>query len=122
MSSFREKTIVYWLAAALLAVAVVCYAAFPRQPEDPVRIMLINSAGNVLFDHQGHAAPDKYGYLCLDCHHAMDEGERPTSCGECHEPEGQDPIKRSEAFHQQCIGCHQEDGTAPVECAGCHVL
>jgi hypothetical protein len=31
--------------------------------------------------------------------------------------------KRSDAFHQQCAGCHEDFGKGPAEsnCNGCHV-
>ena len=123
MALKTEKTIAYCLAGVLLIVGVVCYAAFPvKRPEDPIRIMLRSTAGNVLFDHKEHASEDGYGLACDDCHHMWeDDGQKPESCGECHEPDGEDPIKRSEAFHMQCIDCHDGDDAAPTECAGCHV-
>ena len=51
-----------------------------------------------------------------------DEEEEATSCGECHEPDAEDMVKRSEAFHMQCKGCHEDDGTGPINCSECHVL
>jgi len=119
-----EKTVAYCLTAILFVVGVVCYAAFPeKMPGDPIRIMLTNTGGNVLFDHKEHASEDGYGLACADCHHMWeDEGNRPQSCTECHEVDGEDPMKRSDALHMQCIDCHKEDGTAPAECAGCHAF
>jgi hypothetical protein len=118
-----EKIIAYCLAIGLFVVGVVCYAAFPvKAPEEPIRIMLKNTAGNVLFDHKMHTSEDGYGYGCVDCHHLWEnDGKKPEACGECHMTDGEDPIKRSEAFHQQCIGCHENDGTAPTLCAACHI-
>ena len=119
-----EKTVAYCLTAILFVVGVVCYAAFPeKMPGDPIRIMLTSTGGNVLFDHKEHASEDGYGLACADCHHMWeDEGNRPQSCTECHEVDGEDPMKRSDALHMQCIDCHKEDGTAPAECAGCHAF
>ena len=119
-----ERIIAYSLAIILFVVGVVCYAAFPKKtPEEPVRIMFKSSAGNILFDHIGHASPDGYGFECSDCHHNLeDDGETPSACGECHEAEGEDPIKKSEAFHMQCIGCHEDADSGPVKCSGCHVM
>jgi hypothetical protein len=117
----------YWLAIALFVIGVVCYAAFPdKTPEEPVRIMLASTAGNVLFDHKVHLSYEGYGIDCIDCHHVWEEdsGEKPLACGECHEQESEeeDFPKRSDAFHQQCLTCHEEDGTAPTDCSACHVL
>lgn len=125
MKQRTEKSLAYCIAVILFAVGVVSYAAFPeRKPEEPIRIMLQSTAGKVLFDHKEHSSEDGYGIDCIDCHHAWEEdsGEKPVSCSECHEIDGEDPIKRSEAFHQQCIGCHEDDGNAPVECSQCHLL
>jgi len=119
-----ERIIAYSLAGILFVMGIVCYAAFPpKTPDEPVRIMLQNTAGNVLFDHKVHASEDGYGLDCTDCHHMWeDDGSKPEACGECHEVEGEDPIERSEAFHMQCKGCHEDDGTAPVDCSSCHAF
>ena len=119
-----EKKIAYYLAIGLFVVGVVCYAAFPaKPPEEPVRVLLKSTAGNILFDHKQHSSEDGYGYDCVDCHHLWekDKGEKPEACTECHLSDGEDPIKTSEAFHQQCIGCHEDAGTAPTICADCHI-
>jgi len=135
----KERIIAYWIAIVLFVVGVVCYAAFPQKtPEEPLRIMLENTGGNVLFDHKEHASEDGYGIECDSCHHNLrkvvndqygsttwayrQEGDKPQTCGECHLVEAEDSLKRSDAFHKQCKGCHEEDGTAPVKCSGCHVL
>ncbi len=119
-----EKAIAFFLGAILFIVGVVCYAAFPEKtPEEPIRIMLKSTGGNVLFDHKEHTSESGYGLECNDCHHMReDEKARPQACIECHEVDGEDPIKRSDAFHMQCIDCHKENGTAPAECAGCHAF
>ena len=126
MEQKKEKLVAYCLAIILFAVGVACYAAFPQKaPEDPVRIMLKATAGQVLFNHKGHVSEDGYGIDCVDCHHEYDEdeGEKPVACGECHDPvDEEDSPKRSDAFHDQCIGCHEDDGTAPVDCSACHVM
>ena len=53
MNVKREKIFAFLLAALLLVVGVVCYAVFPvTSPEEPVRIMLKNSAGGCPFQPQ----------------------------------------------------------------------
>jgi len=121
----RERTVAYSLAIALFIVGIVCYAAFPyNTPEQPVRIMLKSTAKAVLFDHKEHASEDGYALACEDCHHMWeeDEGKKPESCGECHTAEGEYALKRSDAFHMQCMGCHEDFGMGPVECSECHVF
>ncbi len=124
MNVKREKIFAFLLAALLLVVGVVCYAVFPvTSPEEPVRIMLKNSAGDVLFSHKEHAGEDGYGLSCEDCHHMWEGGDsKPEACGNCHEPDSEDPVKRSDAFHLQCKGCHEEYGAGAVNCSECHVL
>lgn len=122
----KELRVVYGLAIVLLIVGVVSYAAFPaKTPEQPVRMMFQSVAGRVLFSHQMHTAPSGYGLSCRDCHHNLEEGEtEPPACSQCHEPQSEDPSipKLSDAFHQQCIGCHQQFGAGPQACNSCHVL
>ncbi len=121
-----EKHIIYYIAAALLIIGVICYALFPqKKPEEPVRIMFNSTAGNVLFTHKEHTSESGYGFECVDCHHEWDEaeGEPPLTCGECHLEESEEDVPaRVDAFHEQCIDCHEDDGLAPVDCSECHVL
>lgn len=123
----KEKIVAYCLIGILFLVGVVCYAAFPNQrPEQPLRVMLSNTAGNVLFDMKMHASIDGYGIECIDCHHEMEEKTSiPLACGaaDCHDPvKSEDTLKRSDAFHLQCIECHKDDGTAPEKCESCHFM
>jgi len=118
MTSKNEQVFAFALAAALLVVGVVCYAAFPpKAPEEPVRIMFKTTAGKVFFDHKTHSSDAGYGVGCTDCHH---EGEEPVACSECHDPESE--AKRSDAIHTQCKGCHEEGEAGPVKCSACHVM
>ena len=126
MDRKKEITLAYALAGLLLLVAVVGYAAYPiKLPEPPLRIMFKSIAGNVLLDHREHTSDKGYGIKCTDCHHDIDkEGQKPSPCGECHkaqEGEGEGPL-RSDAFHKQCKGCHEDGGMGPVNCSACHVL
>ena len=130
MTSDQQLKLAYRLAVILFIVGVLSYAAFsaPR-PERPVRLMFQVAAGNVLFDHNTHAAASGYALACRDCHHNLEEGETEgvASCSECHPYESEDEYvpKRSDAFHQQCIGCHEQFGAGPGEgsegCSICHV-
>jgi hypothetical protein len=122
MGMKNETTLAYAIAFVLLAVGIVCYAAFPvRPPEIPIRIMFKSTAGKVLLDHRGHASEEGYGIACKDCHHDLEkEGAKPEACSSCHDADSE--IKLPDAFHKECIGCHEEGGSGPVECSGCHVL
>ena len=128
MTSKKELLIASILAVVLFVIGVVSYAAFPPKSLDqPLRIMFKCIAGKVLFDHKIHTADSGYGFACNDCHHNLEEDEtEPEACGACHEPvsEDEDTPNRADAFHSQCIGCHQENDTGPMEkdCALCHVM
>ena len=120
-----EKKVAYIITAVLFIVGVVCYVAFPAKgPEEPVRIMFKSTAGKVRFTHKHHTSEEWYGFECTDCHHEYEggEGEVPTACRECHYEDSEEIPTTSDAFHQQCIGCHEDMGTAPVDCSQCHVL
>lgn len=123
MDASTHRSIAYGVAIVLLVVGLICYAAFPKAAsEEPVRIMMKNTGGAVLFDHTGHASDRGYGIGCIECHHTWDEGTTlPESCTDCHYRDGGDLMKRSDAMHMQCIGCHQTAAKAPVECSGCHM-
>ncbi len=123
----RERIVAYCIAITLFVVGVVCYAAFPeKKPEQPIRIMLENTAGGVLFDMKEHNSEDGYEIECMECHHEMEDNTgRPQQCGaeDCHGPEDtEEALKRLEAFHVQCIECHEDDGLAPALCETCHFM
>jgi len=128
MFTKKELKFAYVLAACLLVVGAVSYAAYTEEePEQPIRMMFKVVAGNVLFDHQTHTSVFGYGVSCGDCHHTLseDEYEDAQSCSECHElDEGDEDVpKRADAFHQQCGGCHEDFDAGPrtEECSKCHV-
>jgi hypothetical protein len=127
MFSRKELKWAYGLTVGLLVLAVASYAGFAvKPPKQPIRIAFSSVAGKVMFDHSRHLAESGYALGCQECHHtlAADEIDQAGSCSECHNPEeGDESIpKRADAFHQQCIGCHQEYGGGPTECAQCHVM
>lgn len=142
MTSKKHRKIMYGVAIHLLLISVICYAAFPvTAPDEPIRLMYQTNVGNVIFDHQTHAADTGFGLDCFDCHHhGEDEDLSIVACGQCHpvEPnEGQVPeyclechdsaeiedaedtpyteyAKRSKAIHRQCTQCHLEFGKGPL--------
>jgi hypothetical protein len=86
--------------------------------------------GKVTFEHKVHAEME--GVECVSCHHTIEEGETPKSCGSCHPDkaaEGEVP-KLQDAVHDNCWNCHQEKADAgaahgPLKgfknCKDCHV-
>ena len=145
MDSKKELRIAYGLAVILLIVGVISYAAFSAKvPEEPIRVMFKTSAGKVLFQHQLHTEASGYGVSCGDCHHHPEDDESAMrACGDCHDPSGDmteavmstctechdadeiediEVIKKSDAAHEQCIGCHRDYEAGPLECSECHVM
>lgn len=118
----NERKLAVVLGLALLASAALCYTVLkPDAPEQPVRMLFKGSAGDVLFTHQVHTA--EYSVECASCHHNLEDGDEVYTCGDCHEPGGSgdgDVMGRTDAIHAQCIGCHEEMGAGPTECAACH--
>jgi hypothetical protein len=115
MFTKKELKFAYVLAACLLVVGAVSYAAYTEEePVEPRR-------------HQIHTSAFGYGISCGDCHHTLSEDEYADaqSCSECHElDEGDEEVpKRADAFHQQCAGCHEDFDAGPrtEECSKCHV-
>lgn len=127
MFSKKELMLAYGVAAVLLVIGAISYAAFPlKEPREPLRLMFEVAAGNVLFNHKIHTVEEGYGLSCGDCHHTLSEDEYADaqSCSECHElDEGDEEMpKRADAFHLQCINCHKDYEAGPIECTGCHAL
>lgn len=142
MTSNKELQLAFRLAIILLVIGVLSFAAFPaKAPEQPVRLMFKSAAGKVMFTHKTHFGDEGYGVACMDCHHHPEDGSETAGCGYCHlaepgetlpescldcheadEIEGTEPPKRSDAFHQQCIGCHKDNDAGPQECAECHMM
>jgi len=79
---------------------------------------------NGMFDHDAHEMD--YGLYCNDCHHNYQQGDPgdPQHCTQCHQRGMGDDMMpgRKDAFHMQCIGCHEDFGAGPAggECASCH--
>ena len=147
MTPKRELQIAYTLIVVFFFVGVISYAAFPaKTPDQPIRIMYKSVAGKALFDHKTHYAESGYGLACTECHHhpeepddpeeailkcgychqTLEKGQNwPKTCLDCHEAEDleeSEVMKKSDAFHAQCINCHKEAGSGPEECNSCHVL
>lgn len=156
----QRKYIPITIIVAVLAAAAVTGFLMPAPaPETPVRVIMDNTGGRVLFTHQAHA--DEYGFDCTDCHHDDTDEDTFLACGTCHPrafdetfrkehqkafeskdsclrchydiPEGQtlpeedrpyteDIPLRLDAFHGQCMTCHEEYGgpTEEDSCYECH--
>ncbi len=148
------------IVAALCVAAAAGYVLFPEgKREVPVRVVMENAGGRVIFSHQAHI--QEYGFECTDCHHDDIGQDTFLACGTCHPkaydekflaehqknfpdkeaclrchdeiPEGptlpvedrpstEDIPLRIDAFHSQCMSCHEENGgpTEDDSCYECH--
>ena len=119
MTSKPDLKMAIRIMIAFLAIGIVCYAAFSPpvlgEGEEPLRIMLLNQSGPVLFAHTSHI--DDYGIECESCHHTDDDT---YNCSECHEKTGDEDVpSRADSLHAQCIDCHEEYDLS-VDCTSCH--
>jgi uncharacterized paraquat-inducible protein A len=114
---------------AMLTVSIFLSIALVAYPIDTPETFTMDSLSQryepVEFSHGYHA--EMIGD-CTMCHHHSEEGTTPA-CGECHEPitvyhyegtERETSIGLKGAYHQQCMGCHEEWGSGPVGCTDCH--
>jgi len=80
--------------------------------------------GPVRFMHMKHATVVKD---CLVCHHhrpAEADAPEAVRCSACHQKsfssKTQGRVGLKAAYHQQCMGCHEEMAEGPVGCMDCH--
>ena len=108
---------------ALVAAAVAVYGYL--QPDPSVagrRFYLDNGGGAVLFTHAAH---QEYDIRCVDCHHALIQGQA-YACSECHDdPEyvhgAFDHEELLEVEDHSCTDCHLlQPDTAARSCRACH--
>lgn len=136
--SSTKKTI---LLSGLFSLFVMCALSAVSAETDSSRLV-IKERPPVAFTHEDHMG----SYECLDCHHRYEDGVNvleddeltdiepediimlnipqeelsAIKCASCHNKDNK-IIKSREAFHRQCIGCHEKE-TGPVLCGECHLL
>ena len=72
-----------------------------------------------IFSHTNHV---EYADDCETCHHHSSRVETAPPCRECHGVTSGDlrlPGLKG-AYHRQCMNCHREMGSGPLDCVGCH--
>ncbi len=79
----------------------------------------------VSFDHDAHNKAAHLDEDCTICHHLYENGklieDEPSAgipCSECHMDKGKKGLIK--AYHEKCIGCHEQRMRGPVMCAECH--
>ena len=115
----------------LVVLALVAFAAFIPLAHSQEDTILLNS--KELGTHQrplvefNHKLHSENKLDCTRCHHDFDaylnnRGGEGQPCDTCHKKQGHDDTPSlKEAFHIQCIGCHESMKAGPVTCGECHV-
>lgn len=127
-SGARQTAIKFWL---ILLPSLLVAGSLWAYSED-IRFGGQKTRGPVDFPHESHMDEAD----CLECHHRFENGENVLDedeldidnpeiyCGACHTKDSS--IQRREAFHYQCITCHDElakagEPTGPLLCGQCHI-
>ncbi len=103
------------LLACTFFVATVGYLIPTEEEKVPVRVLLDNVAGKVVFDHSIH---EDYGFSCVDCHHDMSTSasneeiaQNAVACRSCH---------GADIESQKFIENHVDKFKDPMQCVTCH--
>lgn len=122
------------LTGILLLTAAAGYLIPADSSGPPVRILIKNKGGKVIFTHKEHIAIE--GDNCSSCHHTTDNETIPPACSKCHVKSFDETFR---ATHQkalsedQCSTCHHPKASignfshdahtedyAPGYCQACH--
>lgn len=93
---------------AILSVAALAGYLIPAQSEGPpVRLLLENKGGKVIFAHGAHV--DYEAGQCATCHHTSGDEQQPPKCTSCHVATFDAAFKESHPERiddRYCISCH----------------
>lgn len=95
------------LTGVLFITALVGYLIPQASDEPPVRVLLENKGGKVIFTHQAHA--DMQNQDCGICHHTSGKDSAPPRCSSCHVA----------TFDEAFVQSHQ-DSMDEKQCGACH--
>jgi len=105
---------------------VIKHLSKKYEPVDFPHRKIVNAIVNKIKDNKlAMYFHSEEGSLCKGCHHNSPVSKKPPQCGSCHGKvfDENNPLKPgiTGAYHQQCMGCHQEMGIEkPVGCTDCH--
>ncbi|MEF2232267.1 MAG: cytochrome c3 family protein [Pseudodesulfovibrio sp.] len=118
----------------LFVVALAGYLIPAPAAKPPVRILLENKGGPVIFSHKAHM--ETQGGQCGVCHHTSGEDQSPPACTSCHKGQYDEAFirdHRTAMDKKQCAACHHAGATianfshddhtrdyAPDNCRACH--
>ena len=110
------------LSLLILLVSVVAVSAQSNIKELKDEAFEEHEVSAADFDHSAHSTRAS----CSRCHHVYEGGKKVPGamsvgkeCSDCHKV-GSGKLKLKNAYHTQCIGCHQERDSGPVLCSDCH--
>lgn len=122
------------LTGILFITALVGYLIPETPDEPPVRVLLENKGGKVIFTHMAHA--ELQDQDCAVCHHTSGTSENPPACTSCHVAKFDETFAKThqEAMDEtQCSACHHAradvgnfshenhvDDYVPDDCTACH--
>ncbi len=114
----RYISILIALSIAIILAAIGFFVPAEQEEKVPVRLLLENTGGAVVFDHKVHV--EKYALECVACHHELSPNTASSAdlevldCGSCH----------GILFDEKFVAEHQdmEKGiyTSKMQCATCH--
>ncbi|MBU1172230.1 MAG: cytochrome c family protein [Proteobacteria bacterium] len=141
MMSSKKKTL---LLSGIFSLFVILTLSVVSAETDSSKTVM-KQRPPVAFTHDTHMGQ----YECLVCHHRYEDGENVldedeltdvepdetimlnvistdelsnVKCASCHtKNKDKAKIDSREAFHRQCIGCHDKLSTGPVLCGECHI-
>lgn len=97
------------ITVVLAAIAITGYLIPQPSNALPVRLLLVNKGGNVIFTHEEHNK--NYQLPCEQCHHyTASDKTNPPQCASCHPP----------MFDKQYRATHKEHFTDEAYCKACH--
>ncbi len=141
----RYISILITSAVAILLAILGFFTPSPEVEKVPVRVLLENTGGAVVFDHKTHV--EKYDVSCVECHHELSPTKSSNTadlkvldCGSCHGvtfdekfvTEHQDMMKGPFTEKMQCATCHHIEFTKTdwghdmhvedfgLDCTSCH--
>jgi len=122
------------LTGILLITAIAGYLIPLESSAQPVRILLPNKGGNVIFTHEPHISIQDD--QCVTCHHTTLKDDDPIACKSCHVKTFDETfiIEHPTQFDdKQCASCHHADSNidrfthddhaldyADSDCQSCH--
>jgi len=104
---------IFTLTITLFITAAIGYLFSPTPDTPPVRILLDNKGGKVIFAHQSHATIE--GNNCRACHHTSGNEQTPPQCSTCHVAKFNAAFTtnhQKEIDKQFCTSCHHPAGSA----------